>query len=324
MSTGSVEITTAEQESSESTVQSQMGLVPSISSPFDIARIVLSALLLIAALLKAHQLATAPVPETGLLSSRWFLITVVECELALGLWFLTGWHPKLIRLVGMACFALFGSVALFKAFQGAESCGCFGRVTISPWWTAAIDLLAVIALAVFRPESKTLELHRHSWHPTRRLIPACVALLMLGLPAGWAMATFNPTRVNDDGVLGDGQIVVLEPQEWIGKPFPLVSHIDLGERLRTGSWRVVLYHHDCPKCQEVIAKWQAADQSGEIGPDSPTIALVDMPPYGPPQSHPASSDSRLVYCGLSDKREWFVTAPVEIEVHDGTVTAVSD
>ena len=319
LGTDSVQLTTPDHLLQQHTSVSQQ------SNRFTIVRLALGGLLLVAAALKAHQLATAPVAETGLLTSRWFLIGVVECELGIGLWFLGGWHPRAIRVVGIACFALFGGIALYKALQGAESCGCFGRVAINPWWTAALDFIAVAALTLSHPATdcihKNTSVHNNLY---QRGWLAGGLFVLLGLPAGWAMATFSAAHVSEDGLLGDGQIVVLEPKEWIGKPFPLVNHIDLGNRLTIGVWKVLLYHHDCPKCQEAIAKWQAADQSPALGKDSPTVALIDMPPYGASQSHPAKSHSRLVYGRLSDKREWFATAPVEIDLHDGSVVGVTD
>jgi hypothetical protein len=292
---------------------------------FSVVRIGIAGLLLIAAALKGHQLATAPVADTGLLTSRWFLIGVVECELAIGLWFLGGWRPRAIRIVGIACFAVFGGIALYKALQGAESCGCFGRMAINPWWTAALDFISVAALAASQPTAYYIHnitsVHRN---PYRRCWLAGCLFVVLGLPAGWAMATFSAARVGDDGLLGDGQIVVLELKEWIGKPFPLTTYIELGDQLTRGRWKVLLYHHDCPKCQEAIAKWQAADQLAAIGKDSPTVALIEMPPYGPPQSHPTATHSRILYSRLSDKREWFVTAPVEIDLREGTVAGIAE
>ncbi|KPL25100.1 MAG: hypothetical protein AMJ75_01980 [Phycisphaerae bacterium SM1_79] len=51
------------------------------------------------------------------------------------------------------CFSLFWAVTLYKGVIGAESCGCFGSVHVNPWIILfAIDLLAAIALALFRPE----------------------------------------------------------------------------------------------------------------------------------------------------------------------------
>jgi len=55
---------------------------------YDAVRILLGLVLLTAAGLKGHQMATEPVPGTGLLDSRWLLMLTVEFEFLLGLWLL--------------------------------------------------------------------------------------------------------------------------------------------------------------------------------------------------------------------------------------------
>ena len=50
--------------------------------------------LLVAAVLKAHQLATEPVVGSGLLDSRWLLVAVVQHELFLAFWLLSGLFPR--------------------------------------------------------------------------------------------------------------------------------------------------------------------------------------------------------------------------------------
>ena len=48
----------------------------------------------------------------------------------------------------------------------------------------------------------------------------------------------------------------------MGKRFPLLDYVDVGETLKDGKWLVVLYHHDCPKCMEEIPRFQ--DQGATI------------------------------------------------------------
>jgi hypothetical protein len=50
--------------------------------------------LLVAAVLKAHQLATEPVFGASLLESRWLLVAVVQYELFLAFWLLSGLFPR--------------------------------------------------------------------------------------------------------------------------------------------------------------------------------------------------------------------------------------
>jgi hypothetical protein len=51
-----------------------------------VLRFVVAVILLIAAMLKAHQLATTPLLGEGLLHNRWLNIWVVEFELFFGIW----------------------------------------------------------------------------------------------------------------------------------------------------------------------------------------------------------------------------------------------
>src|SRR5262245_8921771 len=98
--------------------------------------IAMSLVLVAAALAKGHQLATGPVAEQDLWTSRWFLIAVVAFELFLALWLVCGFHAQLARYVALACFMLFLAVSLVKALTGDTDCGCFGNVPVHPWFTA--------------------------------------------------------------------------------------------------------------------------------------------------------------------------------------------
>jgi len=45
--------------------------------------------------------------------------------------------------------------------------------------------------------------------------------LFVGVPGALAMATYRPATLGDDGMIaGRGNVVVLEPEEWVGKRFP--------------------------------------------------------------------------------------------------------
>ena len=87
----------------------------------------LGGLLVTAAALKGHELFTLPVANADLWSYRPFLIFQVECELALGLWLLSGLWKRLAWWISLGCFGLFCGVTLYKALTGAASCGCFDK-----------------------------------------------------------------------------------------------------------------------------------------------------------------------------------------------------
>ena len=126
---------------------------------YDVVRVTLGLLLILAAILKGHQLATEPVPGTDIFESRWLLIAAVELELVFGFWLLAGHRPRATWWAALTCFGVFAIVSAFKTITGAESCGCFGRVVVSPWYTLALDVGAIAALAFARPGVFNYEHH---------------------------------------------------------------------------------------------------------------------------------------------------------------------
>lgn len=115
-----------------------------------ILRISLGIFLLLSAGLKAHALFSVPTSDTLLFSPR-LQAGTIEVELLIGLWLLTGWQSRTARWVAIALFSIFTLTNLYLAVVGQRSCGCFGQVEVSPWLTAALDILAVSALLVAGP-----------------------------------------------------------------------------------------------------------------------------------------------------------------------------
>ena len=55
--------------------------------------------------------------------------------------------------------------------------------------------------------------------------------------------------------LAHGSVVVLKPEAWVGKRFPLIGYIELDltlAELSKGCWLVALYRHDCSHCKDVV------------------------------------------------------------------------
>jgi len=270
---------------------------------------ILGILLLTAAVLKGWQLLTEPVANNDIWSYRPFLILTVEFELALGLWLLSGLFKKAAWLISIGCFSLFSIITLYKGLTGAESCGCFGSVQVNPWITLfAIDLPALIALAIFRPDPKPAPDVKSGDSQIKpistfsSLISVTTCLLIILSATTTILALNQPSKATTT-------YEVLEPQTWIGKPLPILDHIDIGQQLQTGNWLLLLYHHDCPECIAAIAKYKemAGDLAGNN--DFLQIALIEVPPYGP------SLANNLPNCAigkLPDTKEWFITTPATV------------
>ena len=231
---------------------------------------------------------------------------------------MSGLLPRATWLITLGCFALFTLVSLNKALSGAASCGCFGTVQVNPWYTTVLDAAAVIALLRYHPVGGVrAEVFDIGGRPVSHYISVTGTWLVVAAAAGWGMTRFEAATVGTDGdFIGDSEIVVLEPEKWIGKPFALRRHIDMGERLAVGRWTVLLYHHDCPQCQAVRPKYErlAWEQATEF------VALIEVPPYGADGAHLTLGGA--VRGRLRDTREWFVKTPAEIRLEDGLVTAV--
>jgi hypothetical protein len=287
-----------------------------------VVRLALGLLLLAAAVLKTHQLATEPTAERGLLTSRWFLILTVEMEWCLALLLLGGLYRRLTWGLATISFTAYAALALTKALGGEASCGCFGVVAVNPWYTLALDVGAVAALLVFRP---SLRLPAPTTVSRKTLVGLATVALAAGVPAGVLMASYAPARVLEDGsIVGKERFVVLEPTKWLGKPCPVLRYTDIGDRLAGGDWTVVIYHHDCPHCKEALPKYLAQIREGAKAAGSPPLALVELPPYAAAGKSPVPAGTPCTQGRMTDARDWFVETPAVLALHGGIVVGASE
>jgi hypothetical protein len=159
-----------------------MKSVRSLMLPPRAVLIVLGLLLLAACAWKAHALGTRPIVRApNLWTTRWFQTGLIEGELFLGLWLLSGLHPRLAWLVTLACFFAFFQLNFYLFLAGEKFCPCFGSMRTRPGQTALIDLGAVIALFACKrfPEGAGLTLGSHP----QRLRIFLIVFAFLGVPA---------------------------------------------------------------------------------------------------------------------------------------------
>lgn len=72
----------------------------------------------------------------------------------------------------------------------------------------------------------------------------------------------------------------------------------------------MLYHHDCPECQEAIRKYQKLARRLKSDPTTLSVALVDVPPYGQASTLTLLPDTPCAIGRLSNEKDWFVATPV--------------
>jgi hypothetical protein len=264
----------------------------------------------------------------------------VGAELAIGLFALSGYYWRQLRWFAFVLFIGFAAYSFHLATTGATSCGCFGPLRVHPWWTFGLDLAVVVGLfssllaptrvprlaanrlmtserdrlpndSARNPE-ESKQCGRELKHPLsfQRTLVAAAMGISIFTTALLARHLVAPTAAAEGVLQMAGDLIVLEPEKWVGKPLPIAEFVDLD--LSTGEWTVLLHRHDCPDCEEAVPKYEQLATTGT------RVALVEVPPFG--ELHPG--EAACHYARLTDDREWFVQTPVELELRDGIVSAV--
>jgi hypothetical protein len=280
---------------------------------------VLGILLLTGAAMKGWQLLTEPMANKDIWSYRPFLIFVIEFEIALGIWLLSGLFKKAAWLAILACFSMFSIVTLYKGLTGAASCGCFGSVHVNPWITLfAVDIPAVIALVIFRPALSFLRKQESIAAFVQNVliplpsIPRFAAIFSVGIVI---LAVTGCVLVFNEPAKTTTSYEVLEPETWVGKKLPVLEHIDIGEQLKKGNWLLLFYHYDCPDCITAISNYEQIARDLTGNEDFLRIALIEVPPYG----QLVSQTSPCTLGQLPETKEWFVTTPAAVLLTNGII-----
>lgn len=207
-------------------------------------RIALAALLLFAAAQKSYDvLAPGSVARASQTT-----IAVVLGETAAAALLLLCRAPLAWRL-GLLVFTMFAVVAAYKWLIGSASCGCFGRLSLHPAVSLAIDLAALAALVLLRPGPSMRDSAR--------------ARLWVGAAVAWlALAAFLTVAFANRAALAEGVHVtasghvVLEPGNWIGKELPILPYIQSSTAdLARGDWTLMLFRPGCAHCEDALARW---------------------------------------------------------------------
>jgi hypothetical protein len=174
---------------------------------------ILGLLLLMVAGLKLYGLAVDPVAQVGVLSAPWFQALVVQFEIALGAWLLSGKQPIGSWLASFFTFITFAVFSLTAAWRGQTSCGCFGPVAVNPWYAFALDVFVLTVLVFARPDLRALWRIPRSTHVrwVRRVLysgAGVVAVLLLAF--GLAHMFFG--SLSAALAYGRGELISAEPR----------------------------------------------------------------------------------------------------------------
>lgn len=201
-------------------------------------------LLLIAAGLKIWGLGVDPVGRIAWFSLPEVQLAIVICEIALGIWLWSGANPIASWITALATFVAFAGIAAYMGVIGQSSCGCFGRLSPSPWIAFTLDLAMIALLGIGRPNWS--ELGERPWRTMAvRCLPGIYGALAVAAIAGVlaasahaafgslpaALAHFRGDRVSvwpgmfdvGNGAPGEERAVTVEVSNWTDAPVRVIG-----------------------------------------------------------------------------------------------------
>lgn len=283
-----------------------------------VSKIVMSAtglVLIIAAVLKAHQLLTEPILSEGFWESWLFFVIQIPLELGLGIWLVCGLFRKAAWLIAVFSFILFIGVTLQKGLIGAASCGCFGAVDVNPWTTLfALDVPVLFALLIFRPKGQ--KLLPPPW-------PSAGYFFAVAVPTVILLALTVVTVVFNKPPEKTLEYEVVTAEQWQTGPnapdeqWPLLKHIDIADKLRNGITVILLMQYQCDQCYEVIPHYDELCDQLAGNEDSLQIAFVEIPPYAPEHESQIPSQTSCLAGKLDTTKKWYIKTPLAVLLVDG-------
>jgi len=272
--------------------------------------------LIIAALLKTHQLLTEPILSTGFWESWLFFVIQIPLELGLGIWLASGLFRKAAWLIAVIGFAIFIAVTLQKGLIGAASCGCFGKIHVNPWVTLfTIDTPLFVLLLFFRPAG--YKLLPPPW-------PSAKHFFSVAIPTFIILGTIVPVLVINKPPEKTESYEVINPENWFdsdtgSQQLALLDDIDIGDSLRTGFSVIVFYHNDCPECRKAIPIYDQMARDFSISEQGIQFAFIEAPPYGDEDEYFIPPDTPCFTGCLDDAKDWYFVTPLTVLTIDGNV-----
>jgi hypothetical protein len=283
-------------------------------------------LLIIASVLKIHELLNVCIPgwqEKGVWESYEFLLLQIPLELCLGIWLVSGLFRRASWLAGTLAYCFFIFVTLFKAINGAESCGCFGQVHVNPWLTLGlIDIPMFILLILNRP-GQGYKLLPPPWPNTFHAIIFAAPIFAVLIFAAPVLVAFKPVCIHPQETIQVASVRPADPNiapatNKQADPWPWLKDIDIADQLKQGLVVVLMYHHDCPTCATMVPKYdQYIRKMKATGDESLRVAFLAIPPYS--DKGPVPADTICLRGKLSDRQKWAIMSPYVVALIDGRV-----
>ena len=104
----------------------------------------------------------------------------------------------------------------------------------------------------------------------------------------------------------------VEQWDWLA----FVVEDDVRNQISEGMAVVLMYHHDCPTCAEVVPAYSAYyKEMNAQGNHAFKIAFLAVPPYG--KTGPVPADTTCILGTLTDAEKWELMSPYVVVLLDG-------
>jgi hypothetical protein len=147
--------------------------------------VALGLFLVVTALLKVQGPADGALGQNTILFSPRLRFAVMEAEALLGLWLLSGWAKRAAWFFAVAFFVVVAGFSLYLGLMGQSSCGCFGRIHVSPWNAFGLDVACLGTLALcwspFRREQEEITVHSDRLREALPIVGGVTAILAVCL-----------------------------------------------------------------------------------------------------------------------------------------------
>lgn len=282
-------------------------------TPQRILFVLLGSVLLSAAAVKAYHLLFSYTTATTFLTSTPVSAFTVEVEILLGFWLLSGFYSRWAYYLVLVYFIGLGGISTYLLTVGAKSCGCFGSFAIHPWYTFLFNLTAISALLLCPiPKSNCLSINSRPSIAACFLVPGTFLMVFFGV----AVSNTTIPTVSSHGIAEHGELVVVDFENLVGSPLPILPHVNIGKQIEKGKWTLIFYHSLCSDCEMIIG--QAAKQPAE----SP-VAIIEVPTTdGMTRGLRLGIADQLLNGTLSTSRRWIIETPKIVQIEDGLIQNV--
>jgi hypothetical protein len=282
-------------------------------------RVVVAGVLLAASLLKFSSLLA---DGSWLSAGNALTATLATIELIGAVVLLVHRPGAVIWATCILAFVAFACISGFHAWNGAPTCGCFGKLAVPPIWTLALDLAIVATLLAFPPAGWPSAAGGPMWAWSRgwRWVVA-LASVAGAASAAVSLGFAPPEKEVAPGVIERGDQLVLTPAKWVGHPLPIMDLIGRqGDFLRNGEWEVWIFDPNCAACARALSA--ASRQKAALSP-LPARVLISVGETPPDQYLESNADFGDSILSLDTELHVICPVPTRLTCNDLIVSQLS-